>query len=288
MNNVENLSNSSLKNYCTFKIGGSAKYVFICFNKASIINVCEYCKQHNIKFKVIGLGANLLFSDEGFNGAIIVNKTNKILFRGNSVYAESGVSVSQLINACSNKNLGGLENLAGIPSTVGGAVVNNLGAFGTEFCEFIDFVEVFDKTNTFKLKKLKKDNCNFSYRNSIFKNDKYVITKVKLNLIPKQKTLIKQLIVDTIKRKIESQPLNYPSAGSIFKRGNIIPAKVIDELGLKRTRIGDAEISTKHAGFIVNLGSATSKDVKDLISLIQNAVFDKYGEKLEPEIEFVD
>ena len=277
----------NLKKYCTFKIGGNAKYLFICFNKASLINVCEYCKIHNIKYKVIGLGANLLFDDAGFDGAIIVNKSNKILIKNNSVYAESGISVGQLINTCANKNLGGLENLSGIPSTLGGAIFNNLGAFGSEICEFVEYVEVFDKNSIGKLIKLKKDDCKFSYRNSIFKEDNYIITKAKLNLIPNEASLIKKLISATIKKKAESQPLNYPSAGSVFKRSNLIPAKVIDELGLKGTRIGDAEISTKHAGFIVNLGNATSKDVKDLINLIQNKVFSHYGEMLETEIEFV-
>ena len=282
------LKNEDLKKYCTFKVGGSAKFLYVAHSTTNLIEVCKYCKLHNIKYKIIGLGANLLFGDNGFDGAIIVNKSNKILFKNNSVYADSGCNVTNLIMKCYLRNLCNFERLAGIPSTVGGAVKNNLGAFETTFSDFIEYVECYDLNDLNKKLKLTHDECEFKYRSSLFKTKDYLITRVKLNLKEDNADLIKERMMSALEKKKSTQPLNYPSAGSVFKRGNIIPAKVIDELGLKSTRIGGAEISTKHAGFIVNLGNATSEDVKQLIALIKERVYTETGENLEPEIEFVD
>ncbi|MBQ9795763.1 MAG: UDP-N-acetylmuramate dehydrogenase, partial [Clostridia bacterium] len=175
-----------------------------------------------------------------------------------------------------------------IPSTVGGAVVNSLGAFDTNFSDFVEYVECYHKNDLTKKLRLSNEECKFGYRTSLFKKGDYIITRVKLRLFEDDKTLIQQRIQEAIKKKKFTQPLDYPSAGSVFKRGNIIPAKVIDELGLKGTKIGGAEISTKHAGFIINTNSATSKDVKELISLIQEKVKTATNEQLETEIEFVE
>lgn len=288
LKNIELIKNADLKNFCTFKIGGKAKFLYIVKNNNQLINVCKYLTNHNIKYKIIGLGANLLFDDNGYNGAIIVNKSNKIIFKNNSVFVDAGVNITGLIMKCCLRSISGLEALSGIPSTLGGALVNNLGAFDCCIADFIEYVECYSKRNLNKKLILKNEDCQFNYRNSIFKSNDYIITKVKLNLKTDTPTLIQQRIKHYIEKKKSTQPLNYPSAGSIFKRGNIIPAKVIDELGLKGTRIGGAEISTKHAGFIVNTNSATSTDVKKLINLIKTNVYNSIGENLETEIEFVD
>ena len=137
------LKNEDLKKYCTFKIGGSAKFLYVAKNINTLITVCKYCKLHNIKFKVIGLGANLLFDDFGYNGAIIVNRTNHMKFNGCQAYVDSGVCVSSLISKCIERNLSGIEKLSGIPSTVGGGVTNSLGAFGTNLYDYIDYVECY-------------------------------------------------------------------------------------------------------------------------------------------------
>ena len=288
MDNFEFETNVDLKDFCTFKIGGKAKFLFVAKDPTSLINVCLFAKTHNIKYKIIGMGANLLFDDLGYNGLIIVNKTSEISFRKNSVYCSSGVNVTNLIMKCYLRSLCGFECLSGIPSTVGGAVVNSLGAFETNFCDFVEYVECYYKKNLTKKLKLNRDECKFSYRSSLFKNGEYIITRVKLKLNYDDKTLIKQRIDNAIKKKTETQPLGVASAGSAFKRSDIIPAKVIDELGLKGTKIGGAEISTKHAGFIVNNTNATSKNVKDLIKLIQENVKSATNEEIEPEIEFVE
>ena len=288
MDNFEFKSQVNLKDFCTFHIGGSAKFLFVINTNSKLINVCLFAKAHNIKYKVIGLGANLLFDDLGYDGLIIVNKTNEILFRNNVVYCSSGVNVTNLIMKCYARSLSGLERLAGIPSTVGGAVVNSLGAFETNFCDFVEYVECYHKNDLTKKLRLSKDACKFAYRTSLFKSGEYIITRVKLKLHKDDQTLIRKRITEAIEKKKSTQPLNYPSAGSVFKRTNIIPAKVIDELGLKGTKIGGAEISTKHAGFIINTNSATSEDVKNLIKLIQEKVKSATNEDLDPEIEFVE
>ena len=286
--NFEILNNVSLKDFCTFRIGGEAKFLYFAYSNIQLIDVCLYCKSHNIKYKVIGLGANLLFDDLGFDGMIIINKTNEILFEENAVLVDGGVNVTTLIMKCYLRSLCGFENLVGIPSTVGGAVVNSLGAFNTNIGDFVEYVECYHKKDLTKKLTLNHEECKFGYRTSLFKKNEYIITKVKLKLKHDNKKLIKERIDKAIEKKRDTQPLNQHSAGSVFKRGNIIPAKVIDELGLKGTKIGGAEVSTKHAGFIVNSHSATSKEVKQLIAFIQNKVKTTYNEDLEPEIEFVE
>lgn len=288
MKDIEILKNQSLKDFCTFKIGGKAKYVYIYNTTPALVSTIKHCKKKGIKFKVIGLGANLLFSDSGYNGAIIVNRTNNVLFRQDSVYADSGVNVTNLIKKCYLRSLGGLENLSGIPATIGGGVVNNLGAFGSTLSDFIDYVKVIDTNNPDRVYSINKKDCNFDYRKSIFQNSDLVILRVKFILQKEDKTLIQKRIASAIEKKTSAQPLNYPSAGSVFKRNDIIPATVIDELGLKGLMVGKAQISKKHAGFIVNLGGATSQDVKGLISVINYKVNEVYGKNLQPEIEFVD
>ena len=216
MDNFNFKNNVSLKDFCTFKIGGCAKFLFIAEDTVTLINVCLYAKEHNIKYKIIGLGANLLFDDLGYDGLIIVNKTNDICFtlrdpstplrmtakdvyipltplrmtakcveeshkRSDNffVYVDSGVNVTSLIMKCALRSLCGFECLAGIPSTVGGAVVNSLGAFDTNFSDHVEWVECYHKSNLTKKLRLTHDECKFSYRSSLFKNGEYIITKVK-------------------------------------------------------------------------------------------------------------
>ena len=288
MDNFEFESQVSLKDFCTFRIGGNAKFLFIAKDTKTLIEVCCYATNHNIKYKIIGLGANLLFDDLGFNGLIIVNKTNEILFRKNSVFVSSGFNVTNLIMKCYARSLCGLENLAGIPSTVGGAVVNSLGAFNINFSDFVEYVECYHKSDLTKKLRLHHNECKFGYRTSLFKRDEHIITRVKLRLFEDDKTLIQKRIKEAVEKKKSSQPLDQYSAGSVFKRNNIIPAKVIDELGLKGTKMGGAEISRKHAGFIINKTNATCEDVKRLITFIQEKVKSATNEDLEPEIEFVE
>ena len=287
MRNYKLIKNANLKDFCTFHIGGKAKFLYIVHSIDQLLGVCRHCSKHNIKYKVIGMGANLLFDDLGFNGAIIVNKSSDIIIENNTVWVDSGVNLTNLILTLKQHNFGGFEALCGIPSTIGGGVVNNVGAFGVELGEFVKTVEVCRKDNLSSPIFLKNLDCKFSYRNSIFKHEDYIITRVCLQLQQKDIFEIEKVIAESVHKKAATQPLNNYCAGSVFKRSNIIPAKIIDDLGLKGYRIGDAQISPKHAGFIINNGSATAQNVKDLIVFIQNEVYLKTYEKIEPEIEFV-
>ena len=269
MDNFEFEKGVDLKDFCTFHIGGKAKFLFIAKDTTALIKVCSYAKSYNIKYKIIGLGANLLFDDLGYNGLIIVNKTNKILFRKNNAFVSSGTHITNLIMKCCMRSLCGVERLAGIPSTVGGAVVNSLGAFDTNFSDYVEYVECYHKNDLTKKLRLSDNECKFGYRTSLFKSGDYIITRVKLKLFEDDKTLIQKRIQEAIEKKKNTQPLDQYSAGSVFKRTNIIPAKVIDELGLKGTKIGGAEISTKHAGFIINTKSATNEDLKPEIEFVE-------------------
>ncbi len=278
--------NVSLKDYCTFHIGGKAKILIEVYNAEYLNKVCVFCITHHIMYKVIGMGANLLFDDNGFCGAIIVNKSEKITFKGNYVFAESGTSLASLISACKNKGLSGVEKLVGIPSTIGGAIVNNTGAFGCEFKDVVDCVWVLN-TNNKKICKLKNKDCAFGYIDSIFKSGKYIILKAKLKFEKKEAEYIASNLTTCLKQKSTTQPINYPSAGSVFKRGEIIPAQAIDRLSLKGLTVGGAMVSTVHAGFIVNFANAKSKDVKKLIDILTNKVFLHFNVLIEREIEYV-
>lgn len=279
-------SDVSLKDYCTISVGGNAKLLTEVYSLHELYEAYMYCITHNIKYKVIGLGANLVFDDNGFDGAIIVNRTCNLSKRYNSVFVSSGVTMAELINYCYNLGLTGLEVFAGIPSTIGGAIVNNLGVKENEIADFIDYIICKNKDN--KTIILTKEECKFAYRNSMFKYKNLLILCAKINLKIGKKEEIKSTIINIINKKITAQPLNYPSAGSVFKRCEIIPAKVIDELGLKGTKIGGAEISKKHAGFIINTGNATSKDIIELVNLVKEKVKNAYNTNLETEIEFVN
>ena len=303
--------NATLTKFNTFRLNPKADELYILYSQQSLYSVCKMCNTQNIKFKVIGLGANLIFSDSGFNGAIIINRSNNLNFDIDSVVAESGVRLSNLIQKCYLRSLGGFERLTGIPATVGGAITNNVGAFNTSFSNHIEWVKGFLASNpdisfTFSNKK-----CKFGYRDSIFKSGNYIITHAKINLNSLYPDLIKKNMIEAINKKKSTQPLDFPSAGSVFKRiyiendnpeksniqiekndDNIIskiiyPAKIIDELGLKGLTIGGAQVSTKHAGFIINTGNATAKDVEMLTKIIKEKVFSETGIKLEEEIEFV-
>ena len=283
------IPHAPLSEYCTMKVGGRAKVLIKALSTHIIIKICRYCISHRIKFKIIGQGANLIFSDNGYDGIIIVNCSDKLLFRKNHVYIDSGVSISSLITLAKTKNLGGIENLAGIPSSVGGAVVNSLSAWNTNFTDYIEYVECYHISDLDHKLKLTNEQCKFGYRSSIFKSNEYIITRVKICLNHACQSIIQTNIISALSRKSSSQPLDLPSAGSVFKRDqDIIPALIIDKLGLKGTTIGGAMISTKHAGFIVNTGNSTAENILDLVNLVRRKVKYAYDIDLSPEIEFVD
>lgn len=295
MLNIQNIqTNVIFAPYTTYKIGGSADYFFVATNKEDLVNVVKEARKNNIKYFILGTGANILVSDKGFRGLVIKNEASNIKFDNHSVVAESGVTIHNLIKITSDKNLSGLEHYAGIPSTVGGAIWQNLHFLSpdrtkTIFIEdIIDNVEIMDEENN--ISKVNKDFFNFGYDYSILHDRNLLVTEVTFSLIPKEKDLIQKQIEENLKWRNEKQPQleQFPSCGSVFKKIEGVGAgRLIEKVGLKGYKIGGAEVSEKHANFLVNTGNATAQDICDLIRLIQEKVFAETGHKLQTEIGFV-
>jgi len=286
--------NVLLKNHTTFKIGGKAKYFFVAKNKKDLIKAILVAKKYNLPFFVLGGGSNTLVSDRGFEGLVIKIQNSRLRqgFGGQAklktIYAEAGTSLGQLVNVALKNSLTGMEWATGIPGTVGGAIYGNAGAFGESIGDVVKKVEVLDtKDLRFKIYDLKK--CKFGYRDSIFKHKKnLIILSAKIQLKKGKKSEIKRKIKEFLDYRQETQPLNFPSAGSVFKNPPGFSAgELIEKCGLKGKKIGKAKISEKHANFIVNLGGAKAKDVKKLINLIKKKIKKKFGITLEEEIQYL-
>ncbi|KPJ55598.1 hypothetical protein AMJ49_06775 [Parcubacteria bacterium DG_74_2] len=300
--------NVPLKRYTTFKIGGPAKYFFVAKNKEDIIKAVNITKKLKIPFFIFGEGSNLLASDKGFKGLIIKIRNSKFEIRNSRLYAEAGVKISKLVEETGKLGLSGLEWAAGLPGTLGGAIRGNAGAFGRETKDNIFEVEILDEKGNFK--KLSKKQCNFSYRSSIFKKKNWIILLATLKLKKGNKKKIQAIVKNHIKYRKKRQPLNFPSAGSIFKNVDLkkIPKRIrkkfskivkkdpfpvipvgylISEAKLPGLRIGRAEISKKHPNFIINLGNAKAKNIKKLINLTKKKIKNKFGINLEEEVQFL-
>lgn len=276
--------NEPLSRHCSFRIGGNAKYFVIVSNTKTLLEVFKRTK----KIFVLGAGTNTLFANKKFNGTFLKlgGSFLKITATKNYVTCGAGVNLFSLSKFLKEHNLGGLEFAFGIPGTVGAATAINAGAFGNEIGNFVQKVKVFDGKRTYWTK-----NFNFSYRNSSFKENSLIILAVTFKLFEKNCDEISILQKEYLSKRKQTQPCSTPSAGSVFKRiiktdEILYPAKMIDKLGLKGVKIGDARISEKHAGFIVNSGNATFKDVSKLVRLIKKRVKKKFGESLEEEIIF--
>lgn len=279
--------NISLAKYTTFHIGGKARYFFIAKTKNSLIQSVEAARRSNLPFFILGGGSNLLVSDKGYKGLIIQVKNQKSKIKDNVIFVEAGMALSQLVNLSFKNSLAGLEWAAGIPGTVGGAVYGNAGAFAQSMADTIKTVEILDIKNN-KIKMLKNKDCQFYYRKSVFKkNNNFVILSCKLKLKKGNKKEMREKIQQNLDYRLENHP-RQSSAGSVFKNLKKIPArKLIDNAGLKGKRIGRAQISKKHANFIVNLNGASSKDVLELIKLVKKTVNRKFSIKLKEEIIYL-
>lgn len=266
--NIEVRIGESLKEHSTFKIGGRAKYFALPKSIKELKYILEICKTQNMRYFIIGNGSNLLIKDEDFDGVVISLKnfnSVKIVKKRDyeSIYVESGISLFQLNKFLQNNSISGLEWSYGIPGTLGGAIKMNAGAFNRSIFEFLEEITVLKNNKILKIKDFKSE-----YRNSYLSDE--IILSAKLKLKSGNMHNILDKMNEYLNIRKEKQPYNFPSAGSVFKRnGEIIPAKIIDELGLKGLRMGDAMISTKHAGFIVNLDDAKAEDVIKLINIIK-------------------
>lgn len=273
----------------SFRCGGRADF-FVCPEEMrTLLNLLTLHK--NRKLFILGNGTNTLFSDTGFNGLVICTKNLSAIRTWGSdktedvfVECECGVSLFALHAFLVENSLSGLEFAFGIPASIGGAVVTNCGAFGQEIGEFVESVEVFENGKT---RKISKNEIFFSYRNSSLKN--YIVLKIVLRLKKGDKKYIIDKQQEILQKRKLLQPLEYASAGSVFKRqGDVIPAKIIEELDLKGFSIGGAQISRKHAGFIINTGGASATDVINLIKFVESKVFEERKIRLEREIIIVE
>ncbi len=281
------LENVDLKKYTTYKVGGTGKLLVLPDNTSKLIELLEYIKKNNIKYKIIGNGSNLIFVND-FDGILIkLDKLNEIIISDNEIVAGAGVSLIGLALKVSRMGLKGMEFAPGIPGTIGGAIYMNAGAYKSDMASIIENVKLIDKNNNIVV--LNKEELEFGYRKSILQRKKYVCIEATFKLEHGNVDEIMELIEKRKQKRIETQPLEYPSAGSVFRNPeNGYAWQYIDDIGYKGKRIGDAVVSSKHANFIINVGNATGSDIKKLIYDIKTKVKDKYNVDLKIEQEIVE
>ena len=279
--------NESLKKHTTYGIGGPADLMIFPKSKQDLIKVIEIINENKIQLTILGSGSNVLVSDNGIRGAVISlkNSLKQIEVDDNILYAECGTMLGKIVKHAVKNNLIGLENLNGVPGTLGGALIMNAGAWGGEISENLIHVEVINSKS--EIQKIQKKDLNFSYRHSSFNKDD-ILLSAKFNLKKADKDIIKENFIEAQSGRKKSQPLNKRSAGSLFKNPkNNSAGKLLDEAGLKGFSIGDAKISEKHANFFINDGDATSKDMLMLIKKAHKEVKDKFNVNLSLEVKLM-
>lgn len=283
------IENESIAKHTTYKVGGNAKLFVYPKNKEKLIILLKQLKSKNINYKILGNGSNTLFSDKEYDGVIIkLDALNSVRFFRTTVKAEAGVNLIKLSNQTVRKGLAGLEFATGIPGTVGGAIYMNAGAYKSDMGYITKSIEVL--TPNLEVITMTNKELDFHYRTSFLQKHKdYICLEATFKLRQSDKNLLLEIVEDRKKRRIESQPLEYPSAGSVFRNPeNLFAGKLIEDLGYKGYTIGGAKVSEKHANFIINYKNATGKDIKELIELLQKDVKEKYDVDLKCEQEFVN
>ncbi len=287
MKDVEYKEDLKMDSLTSIKIGGMAALTVYPKSATEIKNLLDLINKTNIKHKIIGRMSNILPCDEKYEGVLIkTDRLRGITVKGNSLIAYVGEGLPTLSRVAALYSLSGLEELAGIPGSLGGALYGNAGAYGRSISDITESCEIYDIREN-RIRNIEKNELEFSYRDSVFKRSGFLIISVKLTLASGSSDNIFARIREYKEKRLAAQPTE-PSLGSIFKRHGDSPvSRLIDLLGLKGTRIGGAEISQKHAGFIVNRGGATSQDVKSLISFTEKKILSEYSIKLEREIEYL-
>lgn len=274
--------------HTTFRIGGAADCLIELENEEQLRKVQRYLGLVGMPYFVVGNGSNLLVRDEGYRGVVlqIGDRMSRITVEGTEIIAEAGALLGRVAQTAREHGLTGLEFAAGIPGTVGGGVMMNAGAYGGEMSQVVTRVEVLSRDG--ELMTLDNETMEFGYRTSTIRNNSFIVTKVVFGLEQGDSSAIQEKMKELAARRREKQPLEYPSAGSTFKRpeGNFA-GKLIMEAGLKGFQIGGARVSDKHCGFVVNTGNATAEDVRQVISEVQQRVKEKFRVELEPEIVFL-
>lgn len=292
--------NEPMKKHISFKVGGIADCYIKIENISELKQILKFSKENKIPFFIIGNGSNILVTDKGIRGIVIQIKINKFEIIKNpnnknkqneknqdvQVIIGAGNKMAEIAQKLLKENITGFEELAGIPGTIGGAIKMNAGAYKKEIKDILESATVIDYEGN--IIKLNNQDLKFEYRKSILFQKKYIVIEAELNLKNGKQDNIKTKMEEYKKNRFEKQPIEYPSAGSTFKRGeNFITAKLIDEAGLKGYSIGDAQVSNKHAGFIINKGNATAQEILELIEYVKKKVYETSKEKISLEIEIV-
>jgi len=287
--------NEPLSRHSSFRIGGTAKYFFLPKTIDDFIEACLFSEENALGIIVIGLGTNVLFPDEGISDNVIISTKGMDevhVLNGGRIKAGAGARLSKVADIAQKEGLGGLAFAAGIPGTIGGAIAMNAGAYGSEIGKHVESVTLLDfvmpEEKKFRpvFSEIPGNKMNFGYRTSKASEQQLYVTDVTLILESQDTTKIKEEMRQLNKRRQASQPLEYPSAGSFFKRPNGgFAGKLIEDAGLKGFSVGGAQVSEKHAGFIINKNNATAKDVTELMKLIQKKVLERSGILLEPEVK---
>lgn len=281
------LENEPMKAHTTFKIGGPAELFIECNDTSKLARLTRFIRERGVRMTVFGGGSNLLVSDEGLKGAVICICDGSLSQNGNRITAAAGVRLSRLCSAAGKSGLSGLEFANGIPGTVGGAVYMNAGAYGGEIKDVLVSCTSLRADGTIVTRHC--DELELGYRSSIFKTNGETVLNAEFELAFDEPEEIRARMDEFSRRRREKQPLEYPSAGSTFKRPTgYFAGALIEQCGLKGYAIGGAEVSEKHSGFVINKGNATCEDVKRLIAYVKSAVSEKTGVELEPEVIILD
>ena len=276
-----------MKKHTTFRVGGPAD-VLVQPDETALAAILALCRQYHVSYSFIGNGSNLLVGDKGIRGVVIemTDPMGNIEVDGTQITAQAGAMLSKIANTAASNGLGGMEFAAGIPGSVGGAVVMNAGAYGGEMKDIIERVYVLDE-NGAQLE-LDRDALDLGYRHSCIPDKKYIVTKVVLELVPRDEVEIRSKMKDLNEKRAEKQPLQYPSAGSTFKRPEgYFAGKLIMDAGLRGYQVGGAQVSEKHCGFVINKGDATAADICQLMRDVSDKVQAQFGVVLEPEVKMI-
>lgn len=278
---------SLMKNHTSFKIGGPVDILVNPESFEEVVEVVKLCKKDGVPCYIIGNGTNLLVKDGGIRGVVVkLSKLDKIKLQGTKIIAESGALLKDVSDFALENSLTGFEFACGIPGSIGGAVTMNAGAYNGEISYVIESAKIIDSDGNIKV--LSKEELELGYRISSILKYGYTVLEVTFNLEKGEYSKIKERIDDLSARRTEKQPLEYASAGSTFKRPEgYFAAKLIEDTGLKGISIGDAQVSEKHSGFIINKGNATAQDILDLIKIVQTKVKEKFGVELSTEVRII-
>lgn len=282
------LFDEPMSRHTTFRVGGAAECMVLIEREEELLKLVPYLNQIEQDYFILGNGSNLLVGDKGYRGIVIKlgEGMNRITVEGDHIYVQAGALLSRTAAVARDAELSGMEFAAGIPGSIGGGVVMNAGAYDGEMKQITESVKVMDQEG--RILVLDNDTMEFGYRTSIIKNRPFIVLEVVLRMQAGRKDEIQTKMDELMARRQSKQPLNYPSAGSTFKRPEgYFAGKLIMDAGMRGYRIGDAQVSDKHCGFVVNIGNASAADVKEVIEEVQERVKERFHVNLEPEVIFL-